>query len=335
MVSQRLERLLESVIQAKKILILPHNDPDPDAIVSAVALRYLLAQKLGIHGQIVYRGIIGRAENRALVRYLNYPLRPLKTSDLDQATHVALVDTQPSAGNNAWPASFRATIVIDHHPSRQRVANVSFADIRPEIGATSTIMTQYLRAAGLDLPSSLATALFYGIKTDTKGLSRSTDPADAAAYLYLQPRLEVESLAEIERAQVPAAYFKSFVDTLAATRVYGKTAISYVGSMEYPDMAAEMADLLARLEEIEWVICTGVYQMTLLLAVRAPGRRGDAGLLAQAIVGTEGAAGGHNSMAGGQIPLKSNDLTRILAQIRQRTLNHLSIGSNTVSQSLI
>ena len=117
-----------------KILILPHNDPDPDAIASAVALRHLLAEQAGVDGRIAYKGIIGRAENRALVRYLDYPLQRQTGPDLRQAWPIALVDTQPGAGNNALPAHVTPTIVFDHHPYREATASAAFADVRPGLG---------------------------------------------------------------------------------------------------------------------------------------------------------------------------------------------------------
>jgi nanoRNase/pAp phosphatase (c-di-AMP/oligoRNAs hydrolase) len=157
---ERLDRLLRAVEEAHSVLILPHNDPDPDAIASAVALRHLLAQKLGVKSQIAYEGMIGRAENRALVRFLGRPLRRLAASDLPvqagtpgkQATAVALVDTQPGTGHNPLPPDWPVTVVIDHHPWQEASHAAAFCDVRPNIGATSTILTAYLQAAGIDPP---------------------------------------------------------------------------------------------------------------------------------------------------------------------------------------
>ncbi len=81
-------------------------------------------------------------------------------------------------------------MVIDHHAWCKETATASFYDVRPRLGATSTILTQYLQGADVEPPLSLVTALFYGIKTITMGLSRDTSPADAAAYSYLQPRID-------------------------------------------------------------------------------------------------------------------------------------------------
>jgi nanoRNase/pAp phosphatase (c-di-AMP/oligoRNAs hydrolase) len=335
MMAARLASLLQAVTGVTKILILPHNDPDPDAIASAVALRHLLAEKAGVGGQIAYKGIIGRAENQALVRYLDHPLQRLAGSDLRQAWPIALVDTQPGAGNNSLPPHVVPLLVFDHHPRREAIAAAAFADIRTEVGSTSTLLVEYLQAAGIEPAPPLATALFYGIKTDTLGLVRGASPTDVAAYFYLQPRIDVEALVEIERAQVPAEYFVRLDAALHAARVYESLIVSYVGPMRRPDLAAEMADLLLRLQGMRWAICMGVYKGDLILAVRSQSRRVGAGQLVRAIVGEEGEAGGHGTMAGGRVPLRDQRPEVLADWLGQRALQHLSIPEAAVSKPLL
>jgi nanoRNase/pAp phosphatase (c-di-AMP/oligoRNAs hydrolase) len=331
----RLQRLFTAVGDAGEILILPHNDPDPDAIASALALRHLLQVAHNVSSTIIYKGIIGRAENRALVRYLGQPLRPLTEADLAGRAPIALVDTQPGAGNNVLPAGHKAAIVIDHHTWRNLTATAAYVDVRPGGGATSTILTEYLRVAGLEPEPSLATALFYGIKTDTHGLSRGAGPPDAAAYFYLQPRIDVQALAEIEYAQVPASYFRSFNAALRAARIYDGVVVAYVGLMVYPDLTAEMARLLLRLEKSQWIVCMGVHQEVMILSVRTQSPTGDAEELVQAIVGQEGTAGGHGPSAGGQFPLKGRDPEGVAHLLRQRVLRLLQVPPEMKGQPLI
>jgi nanoRNase/pAp phosphatase (c-di-AMP/oligoRNAs hydrolase) len=318
-----------------RILILPHNDPDPDAIASALALRALLAQMAGMEGQIAYRGIIGRAENQALVRYLDYPLRRLTGSDLRQAWPIALVDTQPGTGNNALPAGVAPALVFDHHPWHEETASATFFDVRAELGSTSTMLVGYLQAAGIEPAPPLATALFYGIKTDTLGLVRGAGPADVAAYFYLQPWIDVEALVEFERAQVPAEYFSRLDAGLHAARVYDGLILSHLGPLLRPDLAGEMADLLLRLQGTRWAICTGSYKGNLILAVRSQSRRIGAGQLVRATVGDEGTAGGHGTMAGGQIPLRGRNPEQLAAELGQRARQQLGISASLAGKPLI
>ena len=335
MTQERLEQLLRAVEGANSVLILPHNDPDPDAIASAVGLCYLLAEKLGIESRIAYRGIIGRAENKALVHYLDHPLQRLTGADLRQSDAIALVDTQPGAGNNALPATSLATIVLDHHPWREATANANFADVRPEVGSTSTILNEYFRAAEIEPSRPLATALFYGIKTDTLGLVRGASPADVAAYFYLQPLVDVEALVEIERAQVPIEYFQQLDAALHSAQVYDDVVTSFVGPMRRPDLAAEMADLLLRLRGIQWAICIGMYKGELILSIRTRSGRPGAGQLAQAIVGKQGTAGGHGRMAGGQVPLRGANPEQLAYDLVQRALEQLKVPAEATRHCLL
>jgi nanoRNase/pAp phosphatase (c-di-AMP/oligoRNAs hydrolase) len=331
----RLELLFEAVGDAPAILILPHNDPDPDAIASAVALRHLLMEALNVESIIAYRGIVGRAENRALLRYLGRPLRRLTDADLAGEAPIALVDTQPGAGNNALPHGSEVTIAIDHHTWREPTAKADYVDVRAEAGATSTILTEYLWEAGLEPGPALATALFYGIKTDTRGLSRGAGPADTAAYVYLQPLVDTQALTQIEYAQVPASYFKSFDATLRAARVYDGVVVAYIGTMAYPDLTAELARLLLRLEKSRWIVCMGVHRQLLILSVRTQSPTGRAEELVQAIVGDEGTAGGHGPMAGGQIPLKGREPEQVVNMLRQRALRVLQVPPEARGERLI
>ena len=335
MVPPSLESLLGAVKDVNKVLILTHNDPDPDAIAAAVGLRHLLAEKLQVEIRIAYKGLIGRAENKALVRYLDNPLRILTKAGLKWADTLALVDTQPGTGNSPLPRNKSPAIVIDHHPRLKTSAVAKFADIRSGAGSTSTILTEYLRAADIQLTASLATALFYGIKTDTRGLGRAASQADVAAYFYLQPTIDIDGLAEIEGAQVSTAYFRSIDRALGAARVYDRVVVAYIGRIMYADLAAEIADFLLRLRGIQWVICIGLYHEDMMLSVRTRNRQGGAGLLAKHTVGKRGLAGGHGMMAGGHIRLGDKKPRQVALQLGQRALQHLEVSSSVVGRPII
>ena len=328
----------EDILAGKtSVLILPHNDPDPDAIASAVGLRYLLKQKFNIESKIAFRGHIGRAENKALARYLDKPLRHFHHNDLQSASVIALVDTQPGAGNNPLPTKRTADIVIDHHIARTGSQTAHFVDVRPKLGASSTILTEYLLEAEIDPPTQLATALFYGIKTDTMGLSRRASPSDVDAYFYLQSRIDVKALVQIEQAQVPLAYFRSIDKAMHAGRVYDNdTVIAYLGKLSYPDLSAEIADFFMRLKGIKWVLCMGVYGNELILSVRSRSKKVGAGWLVQDIIKDRGTAGGHGTMAAGHIDLTSGeDPEQLAADLEKATLLHLKGTQDVACKPLI
>ena len=323
----KLDALQAALQGVRHVLILPHTNPDPDAIASAVALRELLMRQFEVSAQIGYQGVIGRAENRALVQYLGRPLRRVRTAELRQADAVVLVDTQPGAGNCCTISDDAILAIIDHHPLRNASGPGTFVDIRPEVGATSTILMEYLRAAGLTLDWKLATALFYGIKSDTRGLIRGAHAADAAAYLYLQPYIDRAALMEIEQAQVPVVYFRKLNAAIQAAQVYNDVVVVDLGPVPYPDLPAELADLLLRLEGMQWSICLGIHAGTLVFSVRTRQPRGGAGGLVQAVVGDAGTAGGHEMFAGGQVPLLERSAATVTAMVKERMLQELDKAS--------
>ena len=316
-----LESLLGVVKNAGRVLILPHNDPDPDAIASAVALEYVLRSLRSIEVTIACGGIVGRAENRALAAYLKAPLEKISKIEFDSFDRIALVDSQPGAGNNPLPAECRADIVVDHHqPFREATSRAAHIDVRLDVGATSTILTGYVLAAGLDLQPRLATALFYGIQTDTLGLGRRASSADKAAYVRLQPLIEVDELMSIQRAQVPREYFRALDQALRKAEVYGVAVVAHLGEMYRPDMAAEMADVLLRLEGVRWVMCSGFHRQTLYLSLRSTRVNQGAGQVAQAVVKDLGMAGGHGAAGGGQVPVNERDKAVLVEEVRRRFL---------------
>jgi nanoRNase/pAp phosphatase (c-di-AMP/oligoRNAs hydrolase) len=231
-------------------------------------------------------------------------------------------------------------IVIDHHSLQEATQFAGFVEVRTDVGATSTILTEYLKSAGIEPSPLLATALFYGIKTDTRGLgSNHTSSADVEAYSYLQSRLDVDLLAKIEQAQVPVNYFKSFDAALRSAKIYDNVVISYLGSMDYPDLTAEIADLLLRLEKSQWVVCMGFYNVELILSARARSRRSSAIKLIQSIIVDEGRCGGHGTIAGGQILLQillnGKDPEKLANQLRRRVLQFLDIPVNNLGQPIV
>jgi len=296
----RLRRLLKALEGRRRVLVLSHDYPDPDAIASALALKLLLERRLkDCHVDIGSGGIVGRAENRAMVRALRLELLTLAEIDLESYEAFALVDTQPRTGNNSLPAGVRPTVVIDHHPLRRETRPVRYHDVRVRFGATATMLYEYLRAARFRLESDLATALFYGIRTETQALTREASSADRDAYVALLPITDFRKISEIEHAGVSREYFGGMGAALAGTRLFGDVAVVSLGEISNPDFCAEFCDMILRLESMRWALCVGRKNGILYLSLRTRERKGHAGRIIARVVGREGRAGGHGMMAGG------------------------------------
>lgn len=309
---QKLERLQAIAKGRKRALILTHDNPDPDSLAAAVALAHLLERRTGLDARVGYGGIIGRAENIAFVKVLRLPVTPISQIVFSEYDLVALVDTQPSVGNHSLPASMAADVVIDHHPLRDDSLSVPYADVGGDYGATSTMLVEYLRAGRIEPDPELATALFYGIKADTRDLGRQTTDTDVESYLWLFPRVDKHLLGQIEHPDLPARYFQLYHKAFERAKVYGPAILTDLGEVYSPDMVAEVAERLMFLEGMKWSLAYGSYRSQLYFSLRTKDRRMNAGrLIREVCENRSGSSGGHGSMAGARIPLWGTRAQRI------------------------
>lgn len=326
---KKLKQLYDTLNCSDTMLIVLQDNPDPDAIGSAIALRKLANQHNNIQCSITHRGTVGRAENRALVKYLGLNLRPADQIDFHAFDLIALVDTQPGAGNNGLPEAMEPDIVIDHHPCRKTTRHCRFTDIRSRYGATSTILTEYLLAAGIELETTLVTALVYGIRSDTQDLGRDTTAADIDALMTLYPKANKRILSQIQRGLVEREYFRQLSQALSNAKIWGKAAVTSLGEVNNPDIIGEMADLILRDEQLEWVLSWGIYKGRILLSLRSDAENPPASKIIRHLVARRGTGGGHISYAGGQIPIEmltQKDLTKLAATLERTFVRQVEPG---------
>lgn len=307
-IAEKLSRLRELVTGKRKILILTHLNPDPDALASAYGLRYLF-KKWGVNSVIAYEGVIGRPENRTMIRRLRIPICSVKILEPRNFSVIAVVDAQPPSTNIPLSPNLLPTIVIDHHTigKKQLLKKVPFVDIRPEYGSTSTIVASYLLASGMDITPMVATALFYGIESDTRDLGPSATSEDLRVAGLLYPKVSLKILSEIQNPKLPREYFRVLNKGIQNSLYFPPgLLISDLGLLSYVDMISVVADLLLRAEGIRWVLSLGEWKGTVYFSIRTNnGRQHPANRLARRLVrGLQGGgAGGHESMAGGKVEL--------------------------------
>ena len=329
-----LEKLLAAVDDERPVAIYTHDQPDPDSIASAYALQHLLARRLEVDAIIAFGGTIGRATNRAMVELLGIRMHPIASTKPEEYGTHCMIDTQPETGNHSIPEDLPIAIAIDHHPSRPNARKAAFTDVRIEYGATSTMMFYYLKAAGIDLPTKLATALLIGIKSDTRGLEREASEADLHAYLEIFPRADLTLMARIESPRIPQRYFEAFHEALEVSALYDGLVVADMGDVENPDMVAEMADFFIPLDGADYALVMGRNKGRLYLSLRTRSDEHDAGATITRVVGEMGTAGGHGKMAGAQISLDAGD-PEVGDEVRRRFLAELGIDPATEPQSLI
>ncbi len=300
-VKEYTDGMLEWIRGRGKIVIVVHDNPDPDCLASAIALRHLFVMKLNKDAVITFSGMIGRSENLAMATELQIPLTPLGIVELREFQVVCMLDTQPGSGNNSLPAETRVDIVVDHHPLRERTGECRWHDVRTDYGATATMLYEYLMAQDVSIGTTLATALFYAIKSETQDLGREANHPDKEAYLRLFPISNKKLLYEITHPKLPVEYFQTVGNALENTRIFGKVMVSNLQKIVFPEVVAEMADFLLRLEEIETVLCMGHYNTEMILSIRTVRHDINAGEIIRRLVKGLGTAGGHGMMAGGKI----------------------------------
>ncbi len=301
----KLDRLVHYARSHKRALILTHDNPDPDSIASGVALAHLLGKLAGVEAIVAYGGIVGRAENRALIRVLKLPVVPVSRLMFDDYDLICMVDTQPEQGNHSLPARHFPDVVIDHHPERPDSHLAPIADVGGPIGATSTVVAEYFRASGLKVPPTVATALFYGIKADTRDLGRQTTKQDVDTYLWLYPMVDKDALAEIEHPKLPDDYFRLYHTAIERAQVFEDAVICDLAEIYAPDMVAEVAERFSFLAGMKWSLAFGEYEDSIFFSLRTSDRRMNAGRLIREVIEAKGgSAGGHGTMAGARISVK-------------------------------
>jgi nanoRNase/pAp phosphatase (c-di-AMP/oligoRNAs hydrolase) len=283
------------------LLVYMHDNPDPDALAAGLGLRHLIEKELGATVTLGHGGIVGRAQNRAMVDNIKIPLVAIELIQPDTFDIIALVDSQPETGNNSLPPGHRIDIVVDHHPPRSASARAPWCDIRPELGATSTIVFQYLRQRHIAIDARLATAFFFALRTETRDLGRESTEAERLAYLDLVPQVDHSLLYRMTHPKVPREHFAALDRALRSAQVYGDIVAVNLGALGYPDLVAEIADLLLSYEGARFVLCMGQYDGSAYMSLRTEASEARAGSLMRQVVGAAGAAGGHGTMAGARL----------------------------------
>ncbi len=296
-VAEKLKKLLAQVEPEDTVGIL--INADPDAISSALALQRLFWRR--VKKTWVFRtNVIKRADNLAMIKLLNIKQQHIRKLNPARISRWAIVDSQPH--HQEALSKFRFDIIIDHHPLSNG-SSAAFVDIREDYGATATMMTEYLRAAKIKPSPRLATALFYGIKTDTDNFVRASIPNDIEAFRYLYPFTNIHIVKMIESSEMTRKTLTHFRAALENLVFFKDKAYIHMGKVNDPDILVILADFFLKLVESTWCIVSGVYGQKLIVIFRHAGFRLDAGKIAQKLFGSWGPAGGHKSAARAEIPV--------------------------------
>jgi len=324
----RSERLLASLASFRRVVAVSHVNPDPDSLASMLGIKALVeSSQPGKPVILTVDGMIARSENRAMVELIPVPLVPVENVTIDSEAAVVMVDTQPYTGRRYSEAAM-PQVVIDHHETPGVLQNVLFSDIRTHLGATSTMVTGYLIEQRVVVTPQLATALWYGIDSETTGYPREASSLDDGALIWLFPRADKDLLAQIRNPKLPHSHFATFQHALGNAFLYDKLVVSWCGAVTQPDIVAEIADFFVRFDQVNWSLAAGVFDGQMKLSLRAGSLGGRAGEILHAVVNGLGSAGGHDKRAGGALVLpdpRPETIDSLLRSVRGRLLDQLQI----------
>jgi nanoRNase/pAp phosphatase (c-di-AMP/oligoRNAs hydrolase) len=297
---QKVQQYQRYLSDADRVLILLHNDPDPDAIASGLALRNLLrrTRQTAIIG-CMYG--VSRPENLRMLKLLDLQVEVLTAEQIKSFERICLVDVQPHYFSGLLP---QVDLVIDHHPE-QPGYNAVFKDIRSDYGSTSTILTEHLRAVDIDISERTATGMLYAIKSDTLFFNRQANRADLDAFSYLYPLADATMIRKMEGAEITAERLDFVIKAWQHGRMVEHVFCAFLGEPSREDFMPYVADFYLQLENVQWSVISGVVNDTFVVSVRNLGYSRNAGDFVRRWFSDIGSAGGHRTMAKAVVPLEA------------------------------
>jgi nanoRNase/pAp phosphatase (c-di-AMP/oligoRNAs hydrolase) len=299
MTRARVQQYQRYFADADRVLILLHNDPDPDALASGLALRNLLrrTKTTAIIGAM--QGVT-RPENLRMANMLDIHVEQVTTASLQQFERLATVDVQPHYFGGLLD---RADLVIDHHPEQPGYSAV-FKDIRADYGSTSTILTEHLRAVDVNISERTATAMLYAIKSDTLFFARHTNRVDLEAFTFLYPLADAALIRKMEGAEITLERLDYVTRASQGGILKEQVFSAFVGEAPREDFIPYTADFFLQLEDVKWTIVAGVVNGSLIVSVRNLGYSRNAGEFVKRWFADIGSAGGHRAMAKAVVPIE-------------------------------
>ena len=283
---------------ADRVLIILHNDPDPDALASALALRNVLrrTKTTAIIGAIQ---AVTRPENLRMVNLLDLHVEAITPESLKEYDRVAMVDVQPAYFGGLMD---RVDLVIDHHPEQPGYTAV-FKDIRPDYGSTSTILTEHLRAVDVNISERTATAMLYAIKSDTLFFNRQTNRVDVEAFSYLYPLADAALIRKMEGSEITLERIEYVMKAYQTATLVDQVFCGFLGQVPREDFIPYVADFFLQLEDVKWTVIAGIVNDVFVVSIRNIGYSRNAGEFARRFFADIGSAGGHRAMAKATVPM--------------------------------
>ena len=292
---------LSELLTFNSIVVQCHDNPDADALASGYGV-YTYLKEQGKDVRFVYGGRypIQKSNLVLMVSELQIPIEhvdSLKTPEL-----LVTVDCQYGEGN-VTKFDAGTVAVIDHH----QVSGVlpPLSEVRSNLGACATVVRELLRLEGVDINKNkgLATALYYGLLTDTNNFTEISHPLDK----------DLRDDAVFDRSMI--VHFRNANLSLRELKIAGAALMNYRYHEEHryavamaepcdPNILGMISDLMLEVDTVDTCLVYSVHPFGVKISVRSCVKEVKASELAAFITEGIGSGGGHLEKAGGFIQME-------------------------------
>lgn len=301
----RAAELASVLADTDSLIIVCHDNPDPDCLASALALKTIAIEQDVADVTIAYGGEISHQQNRAFVRMLDISLQPIAETEIEDDDRIGFIDHSQPGANTELDADVDPDIVVDHHPGPP--IDAAFDDVRIKYGATATIFIEYLAELDIELTTRLASALLFALHRERLDFVRNPTRREYEAALAVYPDADLVTLEQLYGSAFSAATIDAIGRAIASRERRGSALVASVGETTETDALPQAADYLLNLEGIDTVLAFGIVDDAIRLSARSIDPQVHIGEALQNGFDELGSVGGHHDMAGGRIDLARFD----------------------------
>lgn len=289
----------ELLTTTESLLVVCHDNPDPDCLASALALEHI-AYSVGVDDvTIVYGGTISHQQNRAMVDRLAIDVEHAAGLE-PPADCIAFVDHSRAGGASAIAPSVEPDLIVDHHPGEHLGAPVM--DVRTDYGSTATIMVEYLEVLRIRPTARVATALLFALHRERLDFIRRPTRREYEAALSVYPNADIEELEHLYGSAFTPATIDAIGTAITSRTRRGAVVAAGTGRTSETDALPQAAEYLLNLDGVDTVLTYGLVGEEIRLSARSIDSEVNVGERIQDAFGDLGDVGGHPDMAGGFLP---------------------------------
>ena len=287
---------LKDLLEFDDIVIQCHDNPDADALASGYALKWYL-KKHGKEARFIYGGRSPISKSNLVLMKENLDIPVEYVNELEPPQLLVTVDCQYGESNvKHFEAQNIAT--IDHHQISGTLPEM--AALRSNYGSCSTVIFELMQLEDIDINEdvNIATALYYGLMTDTGGFEEISHPSDRDLRDYAKPRMA--DIVLFKNSNLSKDELVIAGDALKNAYYDEESLYAIVESMPCdPNILGIISDMTLEVDSIDACLVYSVMPFGVKISVRSCVREIKASELAAFLASGYGGGGGHLIKAGG------------------------------------